>query len=292
MRKRWWSTLLLAGCVVQPTPAEPWPETLVNECEANRPEWIWCEDFEIDRSADYFEGRSRRQADTGLHGSTAAAFTFTEGQRGAGGIKIAFGRTPDAYMRPVDAGTADYREVYWRMFVRVPEDWVGHGGDKLSRAIVFGDARWSQAISAHVWSGTDPGPRSHLLLLDPASGTDEAGNLRAQGYNDFPNFRWLGQRWGRSGIFADESRGRWHCVEAHVRLNAPGARDGVFRLFINDRLENEHNRLNWLGRYDAFGVNAVFFENFWNAGSPVTQTRYFDNIVISTRKIGCGRTDE
>jgi hypothetical protein len=35
-------------------------------------------------------------------------------------------------------------------------------------------------------------------------------------------------------------------------------------------------------------INAVLFENYWNAGSPVTQERYFDNIVISTSRIGCG----
>ena len=35
-------------------------------------------------------------------------------------------------------------------------------------------------------------------------------------------------------------------------------------------------------------INAVFFENYWNAGSPLTQERYFDNIIISTSRIGCG----
>jgi hypothetical protein len=34
-------------------------------------------------------------------------------------------------------------------------------------------------------------------------------------------------------------------------------------------------------------INAVFFENYWNAGSPVQQERYFDNLVISTQSIPC-----
>ena len=38
----------------------------------------------------------------------------------------------------------------------------------------------------------------------------------------------------------------------------------------------------------AYGINAVFFENYCNNGSPVTQTHYFDNLVISTKPIGCG----
>jgi hypothetical protein len=31
----------------------------------------------------------------------------------------------------------------------------------------------------------------------------------------------------------------------------------------------------------------VFFENYWNTGSPKLQERYFDNIVVSTQPIGC-----
>lgn len=38
---------------------------------------------------------------------------------------------------------------------------------------------------------------------------------------------------------------------------------------------------------ESFGINAVFFENYWNAGSPQDQERYFDNIVISTRPLEC-----
>jgi len=31
----------------------------------------------------------------------------------------------------------------------------------------------------------------------------------------------------------------------------------------------------------------VFFENYWNTGSPAAQERYLDDIVVSTRRIGC-----
>jgi hypothetical protein len=280
--------LLLSGFGLGSAAAQVPGRALANECENRRPEWIWCEDFEIDRSPDYFEGKVTRVAGAGLDGSTAAAFEFTEGKPHGGGIKIAFGRTPTTYMRPVDDGTADYREIYWRLFVRVPADWVGNGADKLSRAMILASPDWAQAMIAHVWSGPDPGPKSTFLVLDPASGTDQSGVLRSTKYNDAENLRWLGQRYASSPIFARENLGRWHCVEAQVRLNAAGARDGVFRLFIDDRLEAESTSLNWVGDYDAYGINAVFFENYWNRGSPVTQTRYFDNLVISTDRIGCG----
>jgi hypothetical protein len=37
----------------------------------------------------------------------------------------------------------------------------------------------------------------------------------------------------------------------------------------------------------TYAINAVFFENYWNDGSPREQERYFDDIVISTAPVGC-----
>jgi hypothetical protein len=72
-----------------------------------------------------------------------------------------------------------------------------------------------------------------------------------------------------------------------VRLNDPGQSNGVFDLRINDQLEAQRAGLNWVGSYSDYGMNAVFVENYWNDGSPVTQDRFIDNFVISTRPIGC-----
>jgi Polysaccharide lyase 14 len=268
--------------------AGPLPSDLASECASPKPGWIWCEDFEIDRSSDYFEGSANRQAGTGVNGSKAGAFTFASNSSSAGGIKIAFGRTPSSYFRAVDNGSSDYRDIYWRMFIYLPDDWVGNGADKLSRATIFADANWSQAMIAHVWSGGDPGSQAEFLLLDPASGTDLAGNLLTTKYNDFSNIRWLGIKSSKFPVFAQQNFGKWHCVEAHVKLNDPGQSNGIFQLYINNNLETEHDALNWVGNYTAYGINAVLFENYWNAGSPVTQTRYFDNLLISTQRIGCG----
>jgi hypothetical protein len=73
----------------------------------------------------------------------------------------------------------------------------------------------------------------------------------------------------------------------HVRLNDAGVANGIFEFWIDDALEARATDLNWLGAYDAFGLNAIFFENYWNSGSPVVQERYFDNVVVSTERIGC-----
>ncbi len=159
--------------------------------------------------------------------------------------------------------------------------------DKLSRATSFVSATsWAQAMIAHVWSGGSAATWDYLVI-DPASGTDTAGAVRTTTYNDFPNLRWLGGVRGTAPLFAPASRDRWHCVEAHARLNDAGAANGLFEIWVDGQLDARREGLNWVGTYAAYGINAVFVENYWNAGSPVVQERYLDNLVVSTTRIGC-----
>ena len=129
------------------------------ECDAPKPEWIWCDDFEKDRLSSYFEygamdGSFVRLPGVGYGGSTGMRARFSRaGQVQAGSLKLALGKTPSPYFRPVDAGTARYREIYWRHFVKLQAGWIGAGGNKLSRAQVLVNREWSQAMMAHVWSG-------------------------------------------------------------------------------------------------------------------------------------------
>jgi hypothetical protein len=184
----------------------------------------------------------------------------------------------------VDAGTAIYRDVYWRMYVRNQAGWVGGGGYKLSRAISFAGSNWAEAMVAHLWG--DP-PETNVLLMDPVSGTDAAGTLLTTKYNDFSHFHWLGAMGGGTPLFDASHVGQWYCVEAHAQLNDASLSNGVFEFWVNGNLDARETGLNWLGAFSAYGINAVFFENYWNTGSPAAQDRYFDNIIISTQRIGC-----
>jgi hypothetical protein len=273
-----------------PQPTQP-ATVATNECANPQPGWIFCDDFEQDRFRQYFEydarnGAFTRAAGAGRGGSTGMRARWSAGQVNAGSLKLAFGRTPSTYMRPVDDGTRKYRSIYWRVYVRNQPGWTGGGADKLSRATVFAGSNWSQAMIAHVWSGGSSSTRSYLVV-DPASGTSSGGSLRTTKYNDFANLRWLGLRRGATPIFAGDNLGKWHCVEAHVRLNDAGRSNGVFRLWVNGSLDAERTGMNWLGSYDRYGINAVLLENYWNNGSPKAQERYLDNFVVSTSRIGC-----
>jgi hypothetical protein len=263
-----------------------------SECALPGAGWIWCDDLEQNRLASYFEydsagGNFVRVAGVGRDASYGMRARWnTIGQVGAGALHLAFGKTPQSYFHPVDAGTQVYRDVYWRVWLRLQPGWTGGGADKLSRATVFASSTtWAQAMFAHVWSGSSP--NENYLRLDPASGTDSVGNLQTTQYNDFANMRWLGQARSSTALLAPANAGTWYCVEARARLNDAGQLNGVFQLWINGVLEAERTGLNWLGAYSAYGINAVFFENYWNAGAPQAEERYFDNIVVSTQRVGC-----
>ena len=266
------------------------PGTGAAGCTSPRPQWVWCDDFETDRLGSYFEvstdgGSLARLATVGRGGSFGIRSRFANGQVSAGSLKLAFGRTPDSYFKPVDAGTSDYRDIYWRLFVRNADNWTGGGGDKLTRATIFAGANWSQAMIAHVWSGS--GSDRDYLVLDPASGTDTQGALKTTQYNDFANLRWLGAARSETPIFDGARVGEWYCVETHVKLNTAGQSDGAFELWIDGEVEASRTGLNWVGSYSAYGINAIFVESYWNDGSPAMQDRYFDDFVVSTARIGC-----
>ena len=275
-----------------PPPAPPAGGTLANECASPEPEWIWCDDFDVDRLGQYFEyqsagGSFARAPGVGNEGSYGMRARFAQGQVNAGALHLAFGRTPQSYFRAVDGGTRDYREVYWRFYLRHEPGWTGGGGDKLTRAFIFASPdSWAQAMIAHVWSGgSEPG--WDYLYVDPASGTDAAGNLITTTYNDFANLRWLGYQRGTVPIFDAQHVGQWYCIETRVRLNDPGMSNGELELWVDGAPDAVKTGMNWVGAFAEYGVNAVFLENYWNKGSAKAQERYFDNLVVSGSRIGC-----
>jgi hypothetical protein len=271
----------------------PAPSPAASECDSWRgrhPEWIFCDDFEaagpLAATGRYFEvgdnqGDFRALAGEGIRGGTAMRARWQSGEVDAGNLKLAFGRVPAAYFSKGIRSDEDFREVYYRMFVRLQAGWKGNPF-KLSRATVLAKSDWSQAMIAHLWGDQGSG-----LQLDPVNCTDGAGAVKCAGYNDFNNMKWIGAKAGPTRVFDGNYDGKWLCVEAHVRLNAAGKADGLHEFWIGDSLEARREGLDFLGRYSAYGINGIFFENYWNTGSPQTQDRFFDNIVVSTRRIGC-----
>jgi hypothetical protein len=264
-----------------------------NECEnwqAEHPAWIFCDDFEgggaLEAPGRYFEyvdndGDFVPESGAGLGDSIGMRVRWQTGEVEAGSLKVAFGRNPNSYMDNGIRPDEDFREIYYRMYLRMEAGWQGSPA-KLSRATSFYSASdWSQAMIAHIWSDD-----AEHLIIDPVSCTS-GGSPVCTGYNDFDNMDWLGIVTGTTPIFATDHSDIWYCIEAHVRLNDSGAANGISEFWIDGNLEARSDTLDFVGTYTDYALNAVFFENYWNAGSGRDQERYFDNIVISTEPIGC-----
>lgn len=265
-------------------------------CDNSPPGTIFCDDFESGSSLseEYFEydsneGNFTRQAGAGRHGSYGMEAVWEKGQVHAGALRKSIGRIPGSYMsKNASFPHQDFTEIYWKVDVLYPRDWKGNGPAKLSRATVMADSQWQQGMIAHIWSG---GSDNKYLVMDPASGISPEGDLRSTKYNDFENLRWLGHKVGPTNLFSGDNLGKWHCIVAHTKLNTPGKSDGVFEFWIDGEFQAGTYDLNWHGDWnsnpDNYFINAVFFENYWNSGSPVRQKRYIDNILISEKPVSC-----
>jgi hypothetical protein len=284
---------LALGLEVTPPPfPEPNTPTKCDTWQTLHPEWIFCDDFEVEAPmvgvGRYFEyqddgGDFARMAAVGYGDSFGMRVKWEPGEVGAGSLLLSFGRNPNNYMNKAKIRPGeDFREIYYRMYLKMEEGWVGNPA-KLSRASIFpSSSDWSQAMIAHIWGGRD-----NVLAIDPVRCVDQSNNVKCRGYNDFTQMDWIGLTHGTTQIFDTSNSGKWFCIEAHVKLNDPGQSNGIQEFWIDGNLEARRDNLDFVRSYTDYAINAVFFENYWNQGSGRAQERYFDNIVVSTEPIGC-----
>ncbi len=255
---------------VVPLPVQP---------QSKDPATIWFDDFD-GKPKSYAEGKSPLDPMVafGNKGKSLRCL-YPKGKRGIGGRKLFFGKSP-VYTNKARRSGEIFDEVYWRIYVKHSYGWRGNPA-KMSRATSIVNNKWAQAMIAHVWGG--PGPS---LTLDPVRGV-RGDRVVTRHYNDFERMKWLGNRpASKFPIHATEESGYWVLVESRVRLNTPGKKDGLNQLWIDGRLECERRNLDFRGRYTKHGINAIFLEAYWNQGSPKTQSRWYDNFVVSTKPIG------
>ena len=278
------SISLGTAAMAQEKPESPRIDSLVvdvTQPNKHDPAVIWFDDFDDVVNWNRYPEKSGNVVEHEHFGDAGRSLQmdYPKGSRGIGGCKIFFGDSP-AHRASVVRPKESFTDVYWRIYVKHPHDWTGGGPAKLSRATSLVPPGWRQAMIAHVWSS------GQALTLDPASGVRD-GQVVTTRYNDFEKLRWLGNKpASRFQLHGADGAGWWVCVEARAKLNTPGRRDGLNQLWIDGRLETERKDLDWRGTYDSHGINAVFLEAYWNQGSPVDQSRWIDNFVISTEPIG------
>lgn len=269
---------------------------VASECPSNwkalNPAWIWCDDFETDKIASYFDNDSPvllvRTAGVGFNGSFGRAATWTSGLSNAGSLKLAFGLVPSGAGMNIPSGvdtTTKFQEIYYRAYLKSQTGWVSgaNSASKYTRATEITASNWSEAMVAHLWSS---GTNNNFLGIDPATCVT-GSTVNCVGYNDFSHLVFIGAATGTTALFTSPNAGNWNCIEAHVKLNTSGNSNGIQEFWVDGILQTSRTNLNFVGSYTGFGLNAIFFENYINNGSPQAQSRWWDNIVVSTARIGC-----
>lgn len=85
----------------------------------------------------------------------------------------------------------------------------------------------------------------------------------------------------------DGADGNWHCFEAYMKYNSDGKRDGEYQVWIDGT--TRIHAVNIKNRHDD---NSMFFKNidlanYCHSNFETPWNLWYDNVVISTKRIGC-----
>lgn len=233
-----------------------------NNWQINHPEWLWCDGFE---SQDTLTVNYQDISTNGMSVVTGEAFegthslrqSYTQGQVDAGWI-----------IRVSNSGFPDH--VFMRWYHKFEAGFQGFPPKmaRIRNRLRSGD--WSSPYAVHCWLETDG-----VLALDVAA----TNSTQANSAGWLPIAR-------TAFTFADAKNiGLWICFEAEMKLNTPGSTDGLYRLWADDSLIAERTNVDLRGS-TTDKINEAMLDCYWNGGSPKAQSRYYDNFVISTQKIG------
>jgi len=246
--------------------------------------WLFCEDFEeltdpVKAFSEYASADGAFVIDRPLGAMRA---DYREGEEEAGWVLVAFGDSPIDHGGTTYAPQEHFEEIYWRVNVLHQPGWPDVGPGWLSRATAFASDGWAEALVGHV--------RSHgkETTLEAAALTCVRDELvECDVYNDQTAFEPLEPVAGSTKVASSQRAGQWQCIEGHIKLNTLAAQDGVFEFWVDDHLENARTDLDWRGKWDGYGLNAITLHNFWPGGAPGDVSRWMDDIVVSTERIGC-----
>ena len=153
-----------------------------------------------------------------------------------GGRRAGWGRQPETgfggiqlYMQRASRPTKT-REVYDRMYLRMQPGWEGNRPSCRAPTILLPSQDWRQPSIAHLWSTS---PRTCWSIRRAVSmhraGESTTSRLRQPRLAGLP-------AWGYPAVRCRHAD-TWLCVEAHVRLNDPGAANGVQEFWVDGGLE-------------------------------------------------------
>lgn len=242
----------------QPPEQSVEPEIAGNECDnwqTNEPDWIWCDSFESS------SGLNQRYEDVSVDGLSVDS---TQANQGSKSLKQSYnaGQVNAGWLIKVEPeGFPDH--IFYRWYHKF-EPGMSSFPPKMARAGYRNRNTWQTVFMVHNW-------------IDNSNPTiDVVANNSSQG-------PWLPV--SVSDYDFVQNDGEWAAFEVEIKLNSPGQTNGHYRMWINDQLAIERTDIDLRGN-TSDKINEVMLDNYWNGGAPGNVARYFDNFVISTKRIG------
>lgn len=251
-------------------------EPVENECDGwaqNHRDWLWCDDFDdgVTLSEKYpdvgLTGLSVDDADA-WSGTMSLHQRYEEGQVDAGWVSFFYGDTLGGDYGPVQD------EIYMRWYHKFEGGFQPRADSslppKMARITSIGPG-WDKRFGVYYWIEGDE------LVADVSAPYSSQANSSG----------WLPLE--HSGFhFTGENLGRWICHEMRVLANTPGQSNGAYTFWVDDVVVVERTSVDLVGSTE-YHYNNAMLDAYWNGGSPAEQSRYYDNMVVATSRIGCGR---
>lgn len=254
---------------------------------AEHPSVLFATDFEAATWSREWSELSPRSTSETVHDDGARKFEPLAGR--ALRVRVEKGQRLGLNLRYQFArqGVAEPEEVYFRYYLRFGDDWnpTVSGGKLPGIAGTYGRAGWGlrKSDGYNGWS-----VRGAFARQPKQPGWDKAiGAIGSYAYHAEMRDR-NGDYWnwneGPTGLLAHN---RWYAVEQRVRLNAPGARDGVFEAWIDG--QRVALQTDVVYRHTAELKIEEVWMDVYHGGTEVADqdmTLYIDNVVIARRYIG------
>jgi hypothetical protein len=222
------------------------------ELWSSHPEWIWFEDFELSTfdPNDYEDYTNNYNAFAPSTESSYEGFASLRQLYTVGQVNAGY------IIKYNASGFPDH--LFMRFYHKFPSGFSGYP-PKMARMRNRNWSTWESPFEVHIWIKDDG--RMFSDVKTPSG--------------------WLPEAISSYVI----PKGVWVCYEMELKLNTLGQQDGIVRIWANDTLRIERLNVDIRGSQNL-PINEVELDCYWNSGSPAIQSRYFDNYIISTEKIG------
>lgn len=288
------------------------------DCANPHPSWLLCEDFEQAHGGDLASWLGLSDFVVAGPDSDPNRLRLSDAQARSGSWSIHMpGEGPNYQGGQIEwvhcdgeqrqnCDPVDHEELYFRMHVRFAEDhdYVHHfvrlGG--RDRFWAYGSAgcfpNGESEMEIHVDHRED-NHETFFYVYHQDMGcddnceryADEAAICSECASKGFPTCEAGGRCCWGDNVAPDPPRafpvGEWFCLELMMRANTPGDNDGVMRYWIDDELGHERADMNWRSTSEL-GLNYAIVQHYIaNGDTDHSQRAWFDDVVVSTERIGC-----